>query len=436
MGVGRLPDYLIPGRAERDEGFYQEILRLGHAGLRVVGGLEIAAPLLSLLGWWLTRPERGRMLLSTMILAVLGVATTLVGRAEWSYPIARRLALLSIFLSGSTMVWLWPPELLGAGLAAVMLSAAAALPLQPYQMLLMGVGLEFSYLLSQGMAAEHHVLIFILIFLGTSLVAVSYSQRLAHYRSYLDALRATHGLRTAQSRLLLSDHAATMGRLAAALAHELSSPIGTLTSATDTLLALAARQATAPPADQPRLAALQAELRRSVRESIDRLKRIVDRMHTATNLDETEAREVDLNRLLAEAASTLESEVRRAHVDFDLNPLPPVLCKPQQLMAVFCNVLKNSLDAVQVRNGDGRIVLATRRRESELEISIGDNGRGIAKEDLARIFDPGFKVTDGRVSTGNWSLFSTRQIVIEHGGQIRIDSEEGRGTTVCITLPY
>jgi signal transduction histidine kinase len=51
------------------------------------------------------------------------------------------------------------------------------------------------------------------------------------------------------------------------------------------------------------------------------------------------------------------------------------------------------------------------------------------------IFDPGFRVAEGRVATGNWSMFSSRQIVREHGGEIRIASAEGQGTRVTVTLP-
>jgi hypothetical protein len=54
---------------------------------------------------------------------------------------------------------------------------------------------------------------------------------------------------------------------------------------------------------------------------------------------------------------------------------------------------------------------------------------------LAHIFDPRFLVADGRVSTGNWSLFTSRQFIKEHGGDIQIQSLEGKGTTVCLTLP-
>jgi signal transduction histidine kinase len=99
---------------------------------------------------------------------------------------------------------------------------------------------------------------------------------------------------------------------------------------------------------------------------------------------------------------------------------------------VFSNLLANAIGAV---NGDGRIVVSTRHVDSGLEVRIEDNGRGVPPEQLKSIFDPGFKVSGERVSTGNWSMFSSRQIVHEHGGEIHISSALGRGTIVVVTLP-
>jgi two-component system, NtrC family, sensor kinase len=59
----------------------------------------------------------------------------------------------------------------------------------------------------------------------------------------------------------------------------------------------------------------------------------------------------------------------------------------------------------------------------------------MSPEEIESIFDPGFKVYGTRVSSGNWSLFNSRQIIFEHGGDISIDSAVGKGTTVCVTLP-
>ena len=137
--------------------------------------------------------------------------------------------------------------------------------------------------------------------------------------------------------------------------------------------------------------------------------------------------------MLAEAVAIVEPKVPAgSEVSLDLSPLPNLTCRPQQLIAVFCILLNNSIQALHAA---GRVTVTARQKDSQIEVLIRDNGRGIPSEMLAHIFDPGFKTVDGRVSTGNWSLFNSRQIVHEHGGDIRIRSILGEGTTVSVTLP-
>jgi len=87
------------------------------------------------------------------------------------------------------------------------------------------------------------------------------------------------------------------------------------------------------------------------------------------------------------------------------------------------------------RRGDDEPAIQTRGQEDQVEITIRDNGRGMSAEEADNVFDPSFKVADGRVSSGNWSLFNSRQIVYEHGGDIRVETAAGRGTAMHITLP-
>ena len=99
---------------------------------------------------------------------------------------------------------------------------------------------------------------------------------------------------------------------------------------------------------------------------------------------------------------------------------------------MFSTLLSNAIHAV---NGNGRIAIETHRQQGELEVTIRDNGRGMSEEEAGTIFDPSLKVSDGRVASANWSLFNSRQIVYEHGGDIRLETAEGEGTTVYVTLP-
>jgi signal transduction histidine kinase len=159
---------------------------------------------------------------------------------------------------------------------------------------------------------------------------------------------------------------------------------------------------------------------------------MVNRIQRLTNLDEAALQEANLNELVTEAVGLMKPQSPEGtRFDLDLQPVPNVTCKPQRLVSVLCSLLANSLQAL---HGNGRIAVSTALHDSRLELKIEDNGCGISAERLAHIFDPRFQEADGRVSTGNWSLFTSRQYMIEHGGDLRIQSREGKGTTVCLTL--
>jgi signal transduction histidine kinase len=126
-------------------------------------------------------------------------------------------------------------------------------------------------------------------------------------------------------------------------------------------------------------------------------------------------------------------ERSKIRLEFDLQSgIPRLICRPQLLTAVFSNLLSNAIDAV---NGSGRICIQTRGEKGEVSVTIQDNGRGMKPEAVETLFDPSFKVDGGRVSSGNWSLFNSRQIIYEHGGDISVRTAEGQGTEIQVTLP-
>ena len=155
-------------------------------------------------------------------------------------------------------------------------------------------------------------------------------------------------------------------------------------------------------------------------------------MQRFTNLDRDEVLSVDLNSLPQDVVDVLKSGIK-GEVDLELNfqPLPSIQLRPQQISAVFLNLLQNAIEGL---SGKGQVSLSTCRVNSQLLATIQDNGTGLSAEELVNIFDPAFRVKSARVSTGNWSLFSSRQIVREHGGEIEIQSSPGKGTTVRVSL--
>ena len=175
-------------------------------------------------------------------------------------------------------------------------------------------------------------------------------------------LNASNEFRTLQSRLLLAENSATMVRSFAALAHELSQPVGTISSAIDTLLLLCARHATAPPQDQARLAAMEDDLGRGLKTSMERLRKMVHRIQRLTHLDEAGTRVASINELLSEAVDIVRSNAPEStRIESDLQPVPEVNCRPQQLIAVFTSVLSNSVEAIPPDGEIPRLQPALRR---------------------------------------------------------------------------
>jgi two-component system, NtrC family, sensor kinase len=456
MWQERIRRYILPGSVEKDPGFRKEIERLSHIGLQVVSGVEIVVSAFMALAYTLLQPDPDLVTLRLMqagSVIIIGILTVAASRFQGLRRYSRRIATASGLAAAAVLIWFllvmstYDPtadDFIPGQITLITLVAVAAIPLRPTDTMLFGFLLESIYVIlaiaaqelynvGAGVDALYVLFIFMLSCLAAALTAVVYDQRRSTYEWHLSTLTAAEDLRLAEARNLLSQNAASVGRLAAALSHELNSPVGALVSGVDTLLLLAARQATSSPAEQQRLVVLQNELRKSIKQSTDRLKEIVQRMQRFTNLDKAEVQSANINDILGDVTALVEPRYEgKAKVEMDLHPVPQLVCRPQQLSAVFSNLLGNAIEAT---NGTGRVVVSTRQKDSSVEVSIKDNGRGLNSVELDSIFDPGFKVIQGRVTTGNWSMFSSRQIIREHGGDIQIESKPGQGTCVHVMLP-
>jgi signal transduction histidine kinase len=152
-----------------------------------------------------------------------------------------------------------------------------------------------------------------------------------------------------------------------------------------------------------------------------------------TNLDRAEVSVVNINDLLMNAVELLPPHLKvKANVNLDLRPVPPLKCRPQQLNAVFSNLLRNATESLEDRAG---VFVSSSTSNGDILVRFLDQGRGIPKDRLTQLFEPGLLVKDGRVSIANWGLFNSRSVLVEHGGDIKIESLEGHGTTVTVRLP-
>jgi signal transduction histidine kinase len=424
MRWGRIGDSLLPGEMEKDEGFQQEILSLSYRGARVLGAAEVVAAAVAFTGVMPRAAAFGLLAMGAAPFGVCGLPAAyphnrLLG---WSSCTAALAILVRSILAGAYVDYA-----LGAATFLV-LAAVSALPLMPLHCLAMG-----GIMIAAGVRSGHELFFAMLALAAAYISATLYDQRRNQYKLYLTMMRTSVDLRELEAQAMRAESTGTMVRLTAALAHELSSPLGALGSGIDVLLSVCGRPAPAEPEKRQRLLAIQADLRQSLGDSLERLRKVVNRIQRLTNLDEAVTQEANLNELVNEAVGLIKPRSPAGtHFELDLQPVPNVTCRPQRLLAVMCNVLSNSIQAL---HGEGRITVSTALRDSVLELKIEDNGRGIPAEQMAHIFDPRFQVADGRVSTGNWSLFTSRQYMKEHSGDIRIQSMEGKGTTVCLTLP-
>jgi signal transduction histidine kinase len=432
---------------EREPDFRRELEGFSLTGLRVASIVGIGGPLLmGLIGFAgvsgiLTVVPPGRML-AAVFLASVPLAISCIPAARPHLRLVGIVAgiLISLEAIFGTMRTVPDPlqgALLGnAKTTVVLLVAVTAFPLKPLHALTMGLAVTaglaaaLSVAGDPGRGAIPLATLSIVALVSTLLTAVLYRQRAAAYWARRTAEESLEELKRAQARLVVSENALSLGRLAAALSHEMNSPLGALGSAVDTLASLA-KLPTRPLAPE-RFADIVAGISQTVRQSFERLRETVDRMKHFSNLDRAETRVVDLNELWESTLALLGSELAgKAELKLDLRPLPPVKCRPQQLTAVFTNLLRNAAASIETA---GTIEIASDRRGANVVLEVRDDGKGIPADRLKHLFDPSFRVQSGRVGT-SWGLFVSRSIISEHGGQLEISSAVGKGTTAKIVLP-
>ncbi len=226
-----------------------------------------------------------------------------------------------------------------------------------------------------------------------------------------------------QRELLHKDKLASMGQLAAGVAHELNNPLGTILLYSDAMYADAAE-------DDPR----RDDLRMIISEA-QRCKIIVADLLNFARQHELMAQETDLNALLDEVVAKVSSQSRFEPLELrcQLDPkLPHIQADPAQLQQVFINLLNNSADAI---DGQGIITIATRPAEGgAVEVLVTDTGSGIPAENLDKLFTPFYTTKPAGKGTG-LGLAIVYGIVKMHRGQIRVESSVGQGTTIIISLP-
>ena len=266
-------------------------------------------------------------------------------------------------------------------------------------------------------------------------------------------------LTQAQEQLLQSEKMASVGQLAAGVAHEINNPIGyvhsnlgALENYLGDLFKLMDGYQGAEAAMQPDHAAVQAlqRLKSSVdlgflkqdlpalmsesKEGITRVRKIVQDLKDFSRAGgEEEWQWADLHQRLDSTLNVAASEIKyRADVSKRYGSIPDIECLPSQLNQVFMNLLVNAAHAIQ--GARGAITLSTGQEGDSVWVEVADTGSGIAKENLSRIFDPFFTTKPVGKGTG-LGLSLAYGIVQKHNGRIEVTSEPGEGATFRVILP-
>lgn len=234
-------------------------------------------------------------------------------------------------------------------------------------------------------------------------------------------------LRELESKLHQVEKAAVVGRLAAAIAHEIRNPLNYINLTLDHLRSTFAPQDPAKRETFERLAMqLKSEVQRINRHITDFLK--------YSRPSKLELQPLDLREEAEDALRVIAGQAAERGVDTRLEEeaeLPRVIADKDSLRSVFTNLLINSLEAIDGEGGTVEIKLMAEKPDRAC-VQISDTGRGIAQEDIAKVFEPYYSTKETGTGLG---LAIVKKAIDDHGGSISVSSKTGSGTTFTIILP-
>ncbi len=231
-----------------------------------------------------------------------------------------------------------------------------------------------------------------------------------------------------QNQLIHTEKMASLGIMAAGIAHEINNPMSfiqsNLTIIKDYLKDLKIEDRE-----------IQEEILSAIDESLEGTRRIgsiIKGLKGFARADEGKLENYDINQLIEEVLRMVWNEVKyKAEVIKELGDVPKILVNRNQIAQVLVNLILNAVQAIETK---GRIIIRTYLNEGRLCINIEDTGCGIPPENLKRIFDPFFTTKPVGKGTG-LGLSIALGIIQNHGGEIKVNSEMGKGTKFTIFLP-
>jgi PAS domain S-box-containing protein len=277
---------------------------------------------------------------------------------------------------------------------------------------------------------------------------------------HLDLENTYNELKTAHSQILQQEKMASIGQLAAGVAHEINNPMGFIISNLNTLSKYVGKISEFM---ETQLEVIEEyagisgiadnlkkidEKKRSLKidyiteditnliheslEGADRVKKIVQDLKSFSRIDEAEYKISDINAGLESTINIVWNELKyKATLVKEYGDIPLTKCRPGQLNQVFMNFLVNAAQAIEKH---GEIHVRTWQEDTRINIAISDTGCGIPEEIQRRIFEPFFTTKEVGKGTG-LGLSIAYDIIKKHNGEITVDSTVGKGTTFTISIP-
>ena len=284
-------------------------------------------------------------------------------------------------------------------------------------------------------------------------------------RQSKDELEAVNrALKEHQAQLLQSEKMASVGQLAAGVAHEINNPMGFISSNLGTMAEyieelsglievygklerlvksggqedaselLSEIEQKKKEVDIEYLLSDSGSLVEQSRDGAERVRKIVQNLKEFSHVDREEKMPADLNAGIESTLNIVWNEIKyNATVEKEYGDIPMVDCFPMELNQVFMNILVNAAQAIG--DGQGTITIKTRQDGDFVLVSIEDTGKGMPPEVQQRIFEPFFTTKDVGKGTGLGLNMAYNIVVKKHGGDILVDSEEGVGTTFSVKIP-
>ncbi len=233
--------------------------------------------------------------------------------------------------------------------------------------------------------------------------------------------------RELEIQLHQAEKGAVVGRLAAAIAHEIRNPLNYINLTLDHL------RSSFSPADQSKRATF-VKLTEQLKTEVARINRHISDFLKYSRPSKLELQPVDIRAEAEDALRLVEGRAEECGIKTNIiqdGELPPVMADPESLRSVFTNLVINAVEAINGTGGSVSIKLSNAEANS-VKVEITDSGCGIAADDISKVFEPYFSTKETGTGLG---LAIVKKAVDDHGGTISVASKEGGGTTFTIILP-